>query len=100
MIALTVGLSISSTRAEYFSTRERAVNFPDFMPSCSSVIVISSSSKGLISGDAGLAGARARAAPSAGYMTVAAVEVTALWRKLRRVLGMAILRRELAAAAI
>ena len=51
MIAFTAGprLSISSMRAEYFSTSDRAVNLPDFIPSCSSEIVISSSSNGLTS---------------------------------------------------
>src|SRR5271165_5464205 len=69
MIALTAGprLSISSMRLVYFSTSDRAVNLPDFKPSCSSVIVISSSSKGLTAGEAGSAGgAAARPAPSAG----------------------------------
>ena len=55
MIAFTAGprLSISSMRARYFSANECAVNLPDFIPSCSSGIVISSSSKGLTSADRG-----------------------------------------------
>ena len=51
MIAFMAGprLSISSMRAWYFSTSERAVYLSDFIPSCSSGIVISSSSKALTS---------------------------------------------------
>src|ERR1035437_6818063 len=51
MIALSAGprLSTSAIRSKYFSARERAVNFPDFMPSCSSPMVISSSSNGFTS---------------------------------------------------
>src|SRR3984957_9834590 len=37
--------SIASIRAKYFSAIDRAVCFPDFMPSCSSAIVTSSNSK-------------------------------------------------------
>src|ERR1700733_825245 len=46
MIALRAGpcLSIASMRARYFSVIEREVYFPDFMPSCKSEMVISSSS--------------------------------------------------------
>ena len=50
MMAFTVRLSMSSMRAVYFSTRDFAVNLPDFIPSCSSGMVISSSSNGLTSG--------------------------------------------------
>src|SRR5580698_594799 len=51
MIALRAGpcLSIASMRARYFSVIEREVNFPDFIPSCKSEIVISSSSNAGIS---------------------------------------------------
>src|SRR5580704_4394977 len=42
-------LSIASIRPRYSSAIERAVYFPDFMPSCSSAMVISSSSNGFTS---------------------------------------------------
>ena len=73
--AFTAGpvLSISSMRAPYFSTRDLAVNLPDFIPSCNSEIVISSNSKGLMSGALLLAGAITRAPPSAGYKSAALV---------------------------
>src|SRR5208282_1961649 len=89
-------LSISPIRAEYFSTRERAVNFPDFIPSCRAEIVISSSSKGLMvevspaaataGGSVGLADATARAAPSAAYrgVKVAAAPPTRVGRRKER----------------
>jgi hypothetical protein len=38
--------SMASMRARYFSARERALCFPDFIPSCRSAMVISSSSNG------------------------------------------------------
>src|ERR1700722_16523722 len=41
--------SIASMRARYFSAIDRAVCFPDFMPSCSSAIVPSSNSKAFAS---------------------------------------------------
>src|ERR1022692_4092443 len=50
------GLSISSMRARYFSASDRAVNLPDFIPFCSSGIVISSSSNGLTSAGCGTGG--------------------------------------------
>jgi hypothetical protein len=73
MTLLTAGpcLSTASIRARYFSARERAVNFPDFIPSWRSVRVSSSSSDGLI----GSAGAAAGAAPAARRPA---------WRKWRR----------------
>jgi len=37
-------LSMLSIRSRYFSTSERALNLPDFIPACISVMVISSSS--------------------------------------------------------
>src|SRR5215472_1344637 len=67
--ALTAGpcLSISLILAVYLSTSERAVNLPEFMPSCNSVMVISSSSKGFTSATTDAAGLEiSRAAPSAG----------------------------------
>ena len=42
-------LSTASIRARYSSVIERAVYLPDFMPSCNSAIVISSSSNGFTS---------------------------------------------------
>ena len=57
-----LSLSISSIYREYFSTREWAVNAPEFIPSCRLEIVISSSSNGLISGG-GTEDATSRAAP-------------------------------------
>src|SRR5271165_4537520 len=67
-------LSTSSMRAEYFPTSDRAVNLPDFIPSCKSAMVTSSSSKALTSGTGavGASAAAARAAPSAGYIVAAA----------------------------
>src|SRR6266851_4106814 len=61
-------LSISSMRAVYLSTSERAVNLPDFIPSCRSAIVISSSSKDLtsVAGRLEALEEMSRAAPSAG----------------------------------
>ena len=83
-------LSISSMRAVYFSTSERAVNFPDFMPSCSSEIAISSSSNAFTSGaragDGG-AGERSRAALSAGQSgasVAVAAPMTVFLRNERR----------------
>src|SRR5271157_485842 len=97
MMELRAGprLSTSSMRAEYFSTSDRAVNLPDFIPSCSSAIVISSSSKGLTSRfgpehalppevDGAADDAAARAAPSAGYSAEAAPVASADCRKERR----------------
>ncbi len=75
MIAFTAGpcLSTSSMRAEYFSTSDRDVNLPDFIPSCSSEIVISSNSKGFTScaGFGMGSAATARPAPRAGYSAAA-----------------------------
>src|SRR5579864_5544027 len=101
MMSFTAGprLSISSMRAEYFSTNERAVNLPDFMPSCNSAMVISSSSNGLTSGAGDFdGGAISRAAPRAGYKLAAAVVVTAFcrnWRRERGEMGMVVLESEL-----
>src|SRR6202050_2068844 len=87
-------LSISPMRAEYFSTRERAGNLPDFIPSCKSMIVISSSSKGWTSGAAGapfeglaVADVVSLADPNAGYSGVrlaAALPITVALRNERR----------------
>src|SRR5258708_3723811 len=88
MTALSAGpcLSTSSIRAEYFSTSERAVNLLDFMPSCNSEIVISSSSNDFTAGGP-TAGSgdeeAARAALSAGY-TVTALPVMMLLRRNER----------------
>src|SRR5258706_10915035 len=79
-------LSISWMRAEYFSTRDQSVNLPDFIPSCRPSMVISSSSKGLVSG-AGAVGVTSRAAPSAGYrgvMVAAALPIRVVLRNERR----------------
>src|ERR1035438_4731457 len=96
-IAFTAGprLSISSMRAAYFSTSDRAVYLPDFIPSWSSGMVISSSSNGLTSagwrpgtGTFGGGAETSRAAAPAAYMGArapAVVPSTAVWRNVRRV---------------
>src|SRR5271157_3605343 len=97
MMELRAGprLSTSSMRAVYFSTSDRAVNLPDFIPSCSSAIVISSSLKGLTSGfgsghplppDVDEAGedAAAPAPPSAGKNAEGAPVTSADCRNERR----------------
>src|ERR1700730_4338778 len=77
-------------RDVYFSTRDRAVNFPDFIPSCSSEIVISSSSNGFTSGaaengSAGSApGVTTRPALRAGHSAAPPPVVRAACRNLRR----------------
>src|ERR1022692_3831610 len=80
-------LSISSIREVYFSTRERAVNLPDFIPSCRSVIVNSSSSKDLIP-EAGTSDSVSRAASrpggESGANDAAALPTTVALRKVRR----------------
>src|SRR5262249_3764716 len=50
-------LSTASIRETYFSTSDCAVNFPEAIPDCSSVVVISSSSKSGTESDLPLAGA-------------------------------------------
>src|SRR5215469_3213559 len=102
MMAFTEGprLSMSSMRAVYFSTNEWAVCLPEFIPSCSSVTVVSSSSNGLTS-DTGFAGDVSRAPPRAGYSTAAVLVVTAFCRNLRREgrdVGMEVLRDEFGCA--
>ena len=79
------GVSTSSMRSRYFSTSERAVNFPDFIPSCNSGIVISSSSNAFTSGGADSTGAATtRPALSAGYSAAVPPAVRAVCRNLRR----------------
>src|SRR5579872_2831197 len=76
-------LSIWSMRARYFSAMERALNLPDAIPACKSAIVVSSRSKGWISGiDVRLAAWRALA--RAGNAAALAVTRALVRRKLRR----------------
>ncbi len=91
MIAFTAGprlslrgVSISSMRAEYSSTSDRAVKRPDFMPSCNSEIVISSNSKGLTAEAGGVAVVISRAALRAGVKATAVPAIIVFCKNLRR----------------
>src|SRR5208282_1742319 len=75
----------SSIRAVYFSTSDRAVNLPDFIPSCNSAIEISFSSNGLISAAAErVAAPAARPALRAGNNAAVPPVVRAACRNRRR----------------
>src|ERR1019366_2184420 len=96
MTLLTEGprLSTAAIRSWYFSTSDRAVNLPDFIPACSSTTVISSSSNGFtpeaeapVCAGSGAAADTSRAAPRAGQSGVMAAAVpprTAVLRNERR----------------
>src|SRR5437868_3082327 len=83
MIAFTAGprLSVSSMRCEYFSTNARAVNLPEVIPSCSSAMVISSSSKGATSGTGDVAGRGISRAPLKAGRRVTATPAAKLFCK-------------------